>query len=493
MTVSAERAAEQLWDLVVVGAGTAGLVGSRTAASLGARVLVVEGDRPGGDCLWTGCVPSKALLASAQRAASARTAGALGIRVDGVRVDFPAVLAHVRSAIASIEPEDSPGALEDAGVAVLSGWARLTGGTGVEVAGRRIRTRQVLLAAGSGPALPDLPGLRAAEPWTSDTVWDLERLPERLTVVGGGSIGCELGQAFARLGARVTLLEQADRLLPTEDPDASALVTEALLADGVAVRTGAGVDKVLGDRGDGTVRTTDGRTVGHDGLLVALGRQPRTRGIGLREAGVHVDAHGFVRVDRTLRTTNPRVWAAGDLTGHPQFTHVAGVHGSVAASNAVLGLRRKAETVTVPRVAYTSPEVAAVGVSATAADHHPGLSVVTQRHDEVDRAVVEGDTRGFSRLVLDRRGRLVGATLVGPRAGEALTELVLAIRHGMRTRDLAGTTHPYPTYSDGVWNAAIADVRRRLARPSAQRVTTLLAGSRRRWLDLRDRPSPAGG
>jgi len=492
VTLSTHEAAGQQWDLVVVGAGTAGIVGARTAASLGARVLVVEADRTGGDCLWTGCVPSKALLAAAHRVASARSAGVFGVHVDGVRVDFAGVMGHVRRSIATIEPVDSAEALEAAGVSVLRGWATLTGSSDVEVAGHRLSTRQVLLATGSGPALPDLPGLRTAKPWTSDTVWDLEQLPSRLTVVGGGSVGCELGQAFARLGARVTVLEQAPQLLPAEDPDAAAAVAVALRADGVGVRTGAGLGKVLGTAENGTVRTTDGRVVEHDALLVALGRHPRTRDVGLHQAGVEVDRRGFVRVDRALRTSNPRVWAAGDLTGHPQFTHLAGVHASLAASNAVLGLRRRAETVTVPRVTYTTPEVAAVGVGVSAAAGSRDLRVVTRWHHEVDRAVVEGDTAGFARLVIDGKGRVVGATLVGPRAGESLSELVLAVRQGLRTRDLAGATHPYPTYADGAWNAAIADVRARLGQPAARRATALLATTRRSWLDLRGRLSGRG-
>jgi pyruvate/2-oxoglutarate dehydrogenase complex dihydrolipoamide dehydrogenase (E3) component len=216
-------------------------------------------------------------------------------------------------------------------------------------------------------------------------------------------------------------------------------------------------------------------------VLVAVGRLPDTRGLGLDAARVATGDHGFVTVDAHLRTSNPRIWAAGDVTGYPQFTHVAGVHGSTAASNAVLGIRRAAEVAAIPRVTFTSPEVAAVGVAAGA----DGTATRTLRHDEVDRAIVEGRTAGFTRLVLDRRGRLVGATVVGPRAGETLAELTLAVGRGLRARDLAGVMHPYPTWGDGPWNAAVAEVREQLGGPVAQRAPRALAATRRRWLDHR--------
>ncbi len=467
------------WDLLVVGGGSAGLVGARTAASLGASVLLVDRDRPGGDCLWTGCVPSKALLASAAAAADARAAARLGVRVDGVRVDFGAVMAHVRGAIAAIEPVDSPDALRSAGVHVARGTARFTGPATAEIDGVAVRFRQALVATGADPAIPGVPGLAGAAPLTSDTVWDLDELPARLVVLGGGTIGCELGQAFARLGSRVSVVEAEPRLLPTEDPDASGLVAAALAGDGVTVRTGVAVTAVE-DAGR-AVRLADGATVEADVVLVALGRRPDTRGLDLDAAGVRLDDRGYVVVDRYLRTTNPRIWAAGDVTGHPQFTHVAGVHGSAAAANAVLGLRRIPQTSAVPRVTFTAPEVAAVGMPAGTR----GTTTRTRRHDEVDRAVAEGRTAGFSRLVLDRRGRVVGATVVGPRAGEVLAELALATRHGLRARDLAAVMHAYPTWADGPWNAAIAEVQERLATPVPHRLLRIVAGTRRRLLDRR--------
>ncbi len=467
------------WDLLVLGGGTAGLVGATTAAQLGARVALVERDRTGGDCLWTGCVPSKALLAAANQAAQARRSAELGIVVGSLQVDHAAVLAHVREAIMTIEPQDSPARLREHGVAVLRGNARFTGPGLVEVDGTEHPFHRALLATGATPSLPDLPGLAQAAPLTSETIWTLETLPNELVVLGGGTVGCELGQAFARFGSRVTILEAGPRILPLEDPDAAEVVHRALTRDGVRILTDhRAVAVEPGDVG-GTVLTAGvTEQVGYDTLLVALGRTPRTDAIGLDRAGVLTDPQGFVVVDPTLRTSNPRIWAAGDLTPHPQLTHLAGVHASVAASNAVLGLRRRAEVDVVPRVTFTDPEIAAVG-TATWARGGERPRIVTRAHTEVDRAVTEGRTEGFSRLALGRGGRVLGGTIVGPRAGESLAEVALAVRHRLTVRDLMASVHAYPTYGDGIWNAAIDEVRRRLSHPAVTRVTAAIIRRRR--------------
>ncbi len=486
----------QDWDLLVVGGGTAGIVGAKTAASFGARVLLVERERTGGDCLWTGCVPSKSLLAAAAAAADARAATRFGVHTGQVRVDFTGVMAHVHSAIASIAPADSVEALEAAGVRVATGSLTFTGAHSADIAntdeiantgGRAVTFAQALVATGAAPALPPIDGLSAGV-LTSDTIWDLTSLPTRLVVLGGGSIGCELGQGFARLGSQVTIVEGADRILPREDAAASAVVAAALTADGVRVLTDVrvvGVEAVAAPGGGGALRLQDGSHIDYDELLVAVGRAPRTAGMGLAAAGVEVDKRGFVVVDSHLRTTNRRIWAAGDLTGHPQFTHTAGVHGSLAASNAILGLRRSVDTSTIPRVTFTHPEVAAVGVGTDESDTKDDLTLLEWGNEHLDRAVIQGATGGFTRLVVDGKGRVLGATVVGPRAGETIGELTLAIRHGLRTRDLAGTTHAYPTYNDGPWNAAIADVRSRLNRPGTARATRVLSSVRRRWVGSR--------
>ncbi len=479
---------DQPWDLLVIGGGTAGIVAAKTATQLGARVLLVESHRTGGDCLWTGCVPSKALLSAADAAAVSRS-GRKGVEASEVKVDFAAVMAHVHGAIGTIAPIDSAETLTGEGVTVLHGRARFTGPGRAQVGGTTVTFHQAVIATGAAPAVPRIPGLDQVAHLTSETVWDLEGLPTRLVVLGGGSIGCELGQAFTRLGSQVTVVEGAERLLPREDPDAAAAVREAMTAEGTEVLTGVSVTgaETHTDPHDpdvtGRLLLDDGRRVPYSHLLVAVGRAPRTGDLGLETVGVEVDERGFLRVDSMLRTTNHRIWAAGDLTGHPQFTHTAGTHGSLAASNAVLGVRRKVDLSAVPRVTYTQPEVAAVGV--TTDDPPAGLRVLTWRHTHLDRAVAEGRTGGVTKLTVDSRGRILGATVVGPRAGETLGELTLAVKQGLRTRDLAGVTHAYPTWNDGAWNAAVADVREQLQRPGTQRALRTLARTRRWWVTHR--------
>ncbi|MBI1352345.1 MAG: oxidoreductase [Actinomycetales bacterium] len=472
------------FDLAVVGGGSAGIVGAKTAASLGASVILIERGRPGGDCLWTGCVPSKALIASADVAATARDAGRFGIAVGSVHVDFGAVMARVQQAIVDIEPTDSIPTLTDAGITVLQGRARFVAGGLLDVDGVTVPYRRALLATGARPTVPPIAGLESIDYLTSDSLWELTTLPERLVVLGGGSIGCELGQAFARLGATVTIVEGLPRILPREDADAAAIIHASLESDGITIlieHRATAVTPV--SEGKGTLVLSHGQDtseVAFDRLLVAVGRTPNTQDLGLDLAGVRLDERGFVVVDSSLRTTSNRIWAAGDLTGHPQFTHVAGVHGSLAASNAVLGLRRRIDPATVPRVTFTDPEVAAVGQPTDPTSAPTGGRRITRTHGEVDRAVTEGRTEGFARLTVDRRRRIIGATVVGPRAGESLAELTLAVRRGLRTRDLAGTIHPYPTYADGPWNAAIADVQEGLASPGMRRATQWLR-SLARW------------
>ena len=480
-TPSSASSQDEPWDLLVVGGGTAGIVGAKTAARLGARVLLVERERTGGECLWTGCVPSKALLAAAGVAASARTGHKFGIGVAEVSVDFAKVMDHVRATIQHIAPVDSIEALEKASVSVRTATARFTGPHSAEIDGTPLRFRQALVATGASPAVPPIPGLNDVDHLTSDTVWGLNELPAELVVLGGGSIGCELGQAFARLGSRVALVEGAPRILPREDPLAAAELARALVEDGVDLHTGSGVAKVEPTApGCGVLHLESGQQVPFSCLLVAVGRAPRTGEVGLAAAGVEVDDRGFVVVDALLRTTNPRIWAAGDLTGHPQFTHTAGVHASLAASNAILGVRRKVDLTAVPRVTFTDPEVAAVGLETDRVP--PGLRTIDWSHSHVDRAVAEGASGGFARLIIDKRGHVLGATVVGPRAGETLGELTLAITRGLTTRDLAGVTHAYPTYNDGPWNAAISDVQDQLKRPATQRALGALSRARSWWV-----------
>lgn len=460
-------------DLLVIGGGTAGIVGSKTAAQLGARTVLVEAHRTGGDCLWTGCVPSKTILSAAARAAQARQS-------DGSEPNFGQVRQRIRDAIAAIEPEDSPEALERAGVSVMHGHARFTGPGEAEIDGRPVRFRRALIATGSAPAVPSIPGLDDAQTVNSDTVWDLTSLPARLVVLGGGPIACELGQAFARLGSQVTLLARSG-LLPKEYREAAALVQASLERDGVQVLDDDEASVIRQSpvrQGEASqnpaaslITTSAGRELEAEVILVATGRTPRSDSLGLEHLGVDVDERGQVLVDGSMRTSNHSVWAAGDVTTHPKFTHLAGVHASTAASNAVLGLRRSISQ-TVPRITYTSPEVAAVGLTEASG---PGMTTSTVSLEDTDRAVTEESREGFVRLVIDRRGRILGGTIVGPRAGESLGELSLAVAQKMTTRQLAGVTHAYPTYNDALWNAAVAHARQALGSPVVKTLTRGLA------------------
>lgn len=449
-------------DLVVIGGGTAGLVASRTAANFGAKVVLIESNRLGGDCLWTGCVPSKSLISAADAATTARSSTRLGVSSTGVVIDFSQVMAHVHGAMHEIAPVDSAESLERDNIEVVIGRARFTGANTVDVNGRELHFRQALIATGASPALPDIPGMDAVDLLTSETFWNLTELPKRLVILGGGAIGCEIAQAMARLGSCVTLVHRGPRLLPKEDERASAIIHAALVEDGVDVRTTSTVSSVRSsDRLTGTFTLGTGEDLAFDRALVALGRRPNFTGLHLQNVGVRQDDRGNIVVNAALRTSNPRIWAAGDVTGLPQFTHTAGVNASVAATNAILGLTRRYDTTAIPRVTFTHPEVAAVGLQSTDAVAG-GYRIVTRGHQHVDRAVTETKTDGYTQLVVDKRGRVLGGTVVGPRAGETLGEISLAVKNRLTTSSIASTTHAYPTYSDGLWNVAVADVRHRL-------------------------------
>ncbi len=474
------------YDLVVVGGGTAGIIAAKTAGGLGARVVLVERGRTGGDCLWTGCVPSKSLLAAAHAAHRMRTAGRFGLTPVDPAVDFAAVMAYVRGAIERIEPVDSPAALSAAGADVVTGTAEFTGLDELRVDGEQLRFRHALIATGSAPTLPQVPGLPDVDPLTSDTLWELNTLPERLAVLGGGPVGCELAQAFARLGAEVTIIEATGRLIPREEPLAGATLSAALSAEGIGVRISTTVTRAV--RHEGGVRLEllgpegSGR-VDVDRVLVATGRRPRTTGLGLAEAGVRLDERGHVVTDARLRTSNRRVYAAGDVTGNLPFTHVAGMHGSIAATNALLGPVRSIDHERIPWVTFTDPEVAHVGLTEDQARHRHGEAVRIRllSHDHVDRAIVEDETDGFTHVVLDGKGRVLGATVVAPRAGEMIAELTGLVATRRRLRDLASVVHPYPAWSDGVWNTAVAESARVLGSPVMRRVTRALLRARRFW------------
>ncbi len=473
------------YDLVVLGGGTAGLVGSMIAAAAGARVAMIERDRTGGDCLWTGCVPSKALIASAGVAHLVGEAGRYGISVGDPEVDFPAVMERVRATRREIEPHDSPDRLREAGVEVLEEEGRFLA-PGLMLAGsRELRFRSAIVATGSSPALPPVPGLGEAGPLTTETVWDLERLPGRLVVVGGGPVGCELGQAFARLGSRVTVVEEEGRLLAGDEPEASELVAATLASEGVELKTGRRLARVEGSAGERevTVEGPDGTEealVASD-ILIATGRVPRTAGFGLEALGVGLDGEGAVAVDRTMRTTAAGVFAAGDVTGAMPFTHVAAQQARVATPNALFGLRQKISYSSVPAVTFTDPEIARVGIGEAEARRRWGSKAVVVAFDygQLDRAITDGAPRGFAKLVAEPDGTLAGATVAATGGGEAIGEMAAWLSRGASIADISRQVHAYPTLAEGPSRAAHAYLEAKLATPRNRALArTLLAALR---------------
>ncbi len=463
-------------DLLVLGGGTAGLVAAVVAGGIGAEVTMVERDRTGGECLWTGCVPSKALIEAAGLAHRMRHADQVGLTPVDPDIDLAAVMAHVRAAQTAIEPHDAPERVTAAGARVVADQAEFVGPRRVRLAstGAEVTARAVLVAVGSEPALPPVPGLADADPLTTDSVWEVTELPRRLLVLGGGPVGCELGQAFARLGSRVTLVERNARLLAREDPDVGDLLARRLGAEGVDVRTGTSAAGV--ERGDPWRVRLDGARPGDvevDRILVAGGRRPRTAGLGLSRAGIAVTDSGAVRVDTRMRTTARGVYAAGDVTGILPFTHVAAHQAGTATLNALFLLRRHVRYLAMPYVVFTDPEVARVGLSTAQARARWGERAVIARLDltDVDRAVTAGRTDGWTTLVADPARRLVGATVVSPTAGEAIGELAALVARRARITDLYATVHPYPTYGLAAVDAVGEHLQNRLLTPATRRLT----------------------
>lgn len=473
------------YDLVVLGGGTGGLVSAHIAAGVGARVALVERARTGGDCLWTGCVPSKSLIAAADLAHGVRGAGQYGLAAELGPVDLERIMGRIRSVIATIEPQDSPERLRAAGVDVIEGTGAFTGPHTLIAAGRKLRFRAAVIATGSEPVVPEIPGLEGPDVVTSDTIWDLSTLPTRLVVLGAGPVGCELGQAFARLGAEVALVDVADRILPQEQAEAAAAVAEQLEADGVVIHAATRAIELRRDDDTGAGRLAVEGPAGavelpFDTLLVAVGRRVRASDIGLDAVGVAVDADGVPTVATDLRTSAPHVFAVGDVTGQPPYTHLAAHHARVATVNALFGAHRRIDSV-VPRVTFTRPEVAHVGLTLGQAMERHGNRVTRARTDlsTLDRALTDGRAAGSCELVGDRRGRLVGATVVGAAAGEIIAELTARVKHRDRIDSLSTTIHAYPTMAEGPARAADDHLRAKYARPLPRGVARLALALRR--------------
>lgn len=473
------------YHLVVIGAGTGGLVTAAAAAGLGARVALVERSLMGGDCLNVGCVPSKSVIRAAHAWHEARGAAD---RFGGPRAEgdgsFAAAMRRLREVRADLAPIDGAARFAGLGVDVFLGQARFVGPDAVAVEGpagaARLRFRRAVIATGARAAVPDVPGLADAPYFTNETIFSLERRPAHLVVLGGGPIGCELAQAFARLGTRVTLLDRGDRLLARDEPEASAVVARALAADGVAVWHGAALARVE-PHADATctLHVHDARrppggpahALETDALLVAVGRTPNVDGLGLDAAGIAHDPVRGVTVDDRLRTRNRRVYAVGDACSPLKFTHAADFQARLVVQNALFHGRGRASALVTPWVTYTSPEVAHVGrTAAEAAARGEAVDVVHVPMAEVDRARIDGATDGFCQLLLARgTDRIVGATLVGAHAGEAIGEVALAMTARLGLAAIGRTMHPYPTHAEALRKAADQWRRRKLT-PAVRRL-----------------------
>ena len=436
-------------DICVIGAGTGGLVVAAGSSQLGAKTVLIESHRMGGDCLNTGCVPSKSLLAAAHAAVGYRRAADFGLEQGPPRIDFAKVQAHFRGVIAAIAPNDSEERFTGLGVRVLREQGRFTAPAEVAVGDKRIRARRFVIATGSTAFVPPVPGLAELPYLTNETIFDVDRLPGHLLILGGGPIGCELAQAFVRLGASVSLVEML-AIMPKDDPEAVEVVRRALRADGVALYE---QHKVIGAGKAGAMLTLeiekDGVRQRLEGshLLVAAGRRPRVKDIGLESAGVAFTEKG-IEVDARLRTTNPRIFAVGDVAGGPQFTHLAAYHAGIVIRNALFRLPAKADLSALPWVTFTDPELAHVGMSEAAARAEGPITLLRWPLAENDRAQAEHRREGFIKIILNAKGRILGADIVGPSAGEMIHLWTLAVSRRMKIGAVAGMIEPYPTLAE---------------------------------------------
>ena len=454
-------------NLVVIGGGAAGLVTSYIAAATRAKVTLIEGHKMGGDCLNFGCVPSKAIIRSASFLNQAKHADKLGIAKVDVEYDFAEVMHRVHRVISTIEPHDSVERYTKLGVDVVKGTARITSPWTVEVNGQTLTTRAIVIATGARPAIPNIPGLESVTHYTSDTIWSLTERPERLVVLGGGPIGCELTQAFARLGCQVTQVARTG-LMGKEDADAVALVEKALIADGVHVLTHTNTIRCERDNSGQRliVSNRDGveNAIAFDALLCAVGRTARTEGFGLEELAIPLSKNQTIEVDAWLQTLYPNIYAAGDVAGPYQFTHTAAHQAWYAAVNTLFGgLKRfKVDYSVIPWATFTSPEVARVGLSEDEAKAQGvAYEVVKYNLDDLDRAIADEAAHGFIKvLTVPGKDKILGVTIVGEHAGDLLAEYVLAMKHGLGMNKILGTIHTYPTWSEankyaaGEWKRA---------------------------------------
>ncbi|HIF9433296.1 TPA: dihydrolipoyl dehydrogenase [Photobacterium damselae] len=457
-------------NMVVIGAGSGGLVSAYIAAAVKAEVTLIEKHKMGGDCLNTGCVPSKALIRAAHNMVEIQRAAEFGVSTGPIAIDFKQVMTRVQKVISKIEPHDSIERYRSLGVNCITGEAIIRSPWEVEVDGKIITTKNIVIATGARPLVPNIPGLQSVNYLTSDTVWSQQEQPQKLLVLGGGPIGCELAQSFARLGTKVTLVEMAPQLLIREDRDAAKLVQDSLIADGVEIKlehkamrfesivdaNGKTMGKVYLD-----FHNEQQVTVEFDAVLLALGRVANVQGFGLEELGITTTARGTVEVNDYLQTQYPNIYAVGDVVGPYQLTHAASHQAWYAAVNGLFGQfkRFKADYSVMPAATYTSPEVARVGLNEKEATAQGiEFDVVTYGIDDLDRAITDGEDHGFIKVITPKgKDTILGATIVGTNAGDLLAEFTLAMRHNLGLNKILATVHPYPTmseavkYTAGVW------------------------------------------
>ena len=440
------------FDLAIIGAGSAGLIGADFAATLGARVALLENNRIGGDCTWTGCVPSKSLIRAAHLAHDPGRSAQFGIDTGPARANMPRVRARVRAAIANIYAHTTPEALASRGIDVFIGATEFVDARTITCGDRRLTAKRVLICTGARAAVPDVPGLRDVPFLTYDSLFDLDALPAHLLVMGAGPIGVEMAQAFRRLGARVTMVSPS--VLKREEPETRSLLCEILAREGVEV-VPAGAVRASAVRG-GIEISTATQSVTGDRLLVAAGRTPNVDSVGLERAGVSHDRRG-IHVDKYLRTNVKHIYACGDVIGGAQFSHLAGWQAFQAVRNALLPGRSAGVTDVVPSATFSDPEVARVGPTEAEARERfgDGVEAYYWPMSKADRAVCDGETDGFIKLVTHRGRKVLGATIVATRAGEMIAEVTLAVQRGLNVNALAGTIHAYPTWSSAVQLAAL--------------------------------------
>jgi pyruvate/2-oxoglutarate dehydrogenase complex dihydrolipoamide dehydrogenase (E3) component len=465
-------------DLCVIGAGSGGLSVAAAAAQLGVEVVLLERHKMGGDCLNYGCVPSKSLLAAAKRAQAMREAHAFGIRPVEPEIDYRAVQKHIRDVIAAIAPNDSVERYTGMGVRVIQAEGRFTDRSTVVAGDMTIQARRFIIATGSAPAIPPLPGLDRVPYFTNETIFDAPSLPRHLLIIGGGPIGLEMAQAYRRLGSEVTVIEAATPLA-RDDPEMRRPVLARLAAEGVRLLDQARLERVE-SRG-GQVRVVfakDGRSYSLDAshLLIATGRRPNLDGLNLEDAGIRYDPEGIL-VSSTLKTSNRRVYAIGDVINGPRFTHVANYHAGLVVRNALFRIPIRADHLSIPWVTFTDPELAHVGLTEDGArkKHGDKIQVLRWPYNENDRAQAERETNGFLKVVTTRSGRILGASMVGHNAGELIQMWSLAMQKGIDIKAMASITCPYPTLAEINKRAAIMHFVPKLTSPAPRRLVGWLA------------------